>query len=1679
MRWFVRYQLLGQVAVEHGGAQLNLGGTQQRRLLAVLLSRRGEVVRVANLVDALWPDGREPQGAARSVLTYISRLRAALGPGATLDTLPHGYRLAPLSSEVDAEQFESLLAAADRLLPDAAVPAYDEALALWRGSPFAEFADEWWALAHVTRLQELHLAARESRAAALLSLGRGSAVADLELLVAEQPTRERSVSLLMQSLLSTGRRSEALSVYREFYLRLAEDTGLEPSDEIAALARAAAAGDPHPVGPGRALRGYTLYEKIGQGSSGFVYAAVEPGTNRRVAVKVIRPEYADSADYIRRFEAEAQVIARLEHPHIVPLYDYWREPGGAYLVMRHLSGGTARQVLIAGGVWSLRHVSRFVEEVGGALVTAHASGVVHRDVRLSNVLLDKDGTCYLADFGIAATASDADETADLRGLARCVHELLTGRRDLAPGISLPTPGDAHHLPRLVGFDAYPGLDPVLERASRGAGGYESVAEFILSWRAATGRPDGELSPLGSGTRRAVDDVRRVEAAAMARGAGLNPYCGLRPFGAAEARSFFGRDHEIADVLALLDRHPMVSVVGASGSGKSSLVRAGVVPALRQQGRLVVAITPGEAPDPALDEALREVAETGTPAEALLTSGSGLVVVIDQFEECWTLCADEVRDRFLTRIAAAIASGVQVLTTIRADLFDRPLADPSIGRRVTEGTYALTGLSPAELGVAVRMPAHQVCVEVEDTVVSALVGEASRQVGVLPLLQFTLTELFDLRRDGRITEETLTELGGMTGALGRRAEDAYGQLDVDAQRVVRAVLSRFVVPVDGEPDARRRARISELPAGSAPAVDAFVSARLLVTDRDPGTREPTIEVAHEALFQAWPRLSGWLQEDHAWLAQLHHLSGAARVWDAGGQVATDLYSPPRLQLVQETLALGDRHLSDCEQRFVAASAQARDAQQALERSRVARVRRALAGVVAALVIALLAGVVAVSQWRTADHSAAVASTTARSAKIEALVGRAEHLRLTHRDAAALLAIEAFRLADTPTTRAQMLSTFTASNGYLDTHVLPGAADVSRTGMVMPDGVTAFAAGPDRLFHDYDIDSGALGPALPSLGAGLDPVALMAGSADGTRLAVLQAQDPQRTNTVVGVIDLTTRKALLERPIAHSGANGAGVALSADGRILYASWVDGSAAAYQVPSGKLLAARPPATSDDPGAPNGGLALLGDSTLVLGGTTSVRVLDAHTLAVRRTIEVPPASALTISDAGAGRVVGNGPGGTTAIDLGAGRVLWKVDGLECRSAVASPTAGTFYCGDPTGRLQELDVATGAVRRELDAQNGEVQALWRARDDTELVAFSSDRPVVSRWRLDGGNGITATLPGDQSLTALSADGSTAVLATRHPGAPPIQEWGSLRVVSTRTGAVIRALPDDVIAAGWTAGDHLVGARTLPSGLTQLVDLGEGGVRPGSTFPAYTGGGVAPGYDVVPNNGLRGLDPAKPLWFAVQYQDGQRFTVLQGSKILSSTYFEAQSAGVDVTGDGKTVVTGSFDGIGIFDGASGRLRKRLEPEAGVIARIGRGGHLITATMSGDLRVFDLDSLDLVRSLPGSGGAITHFATSADDRLLVASGDDHRIALYDTDTGLQYGTPMTTAPSETTFVALSLDGTTLAYGGGQGAAVKVMSLAADDLVSAACRIAGRNLTAQEWLDNIGDLAPHRATCPQFS
>ncbi|HEX2619878.1 MAG TPA: serine/threonine-protein kinase, partial [Phototrophicaceae bacterium] len=570
----------------------------------------------------------------------------------------------------------------------------------------------------------------------------------------------------------------------------------------------------------RQIKGYELREKLGEGGFGAVYRAFQLIVEREVAIKFILPDYANQPEFIRRFDTEAQLVARLEHPYIVPMFDYWRDPEGAYLVMRWIRGGSLRHQLKANGIPSLHSTARIIEQISAALSFAHRSGIVHRDMKPDNVLIDEEGNAYLTDFGIAQVTGKVETSQvvsgtldyispeqlrgsppapgmDIYSFGVMIYELLTGEPPFLTGT--PSQKMNSHLydplPMIRDLrpDLPPGVDKIISKATAKEADerYQDVRELSLDFQRV-------LSP----------DDRNLRTSTILQIEPTNPYKGLRPFDEADAADFFGREELVDQILSnLSDDQRFLAVIGPSGSGKSSVVLAGVIPLLREgniegsEKWFIASMVPGSQPVHNLVAALLSVA-THPPThliDQLRSSTDGLVwaveglmagtegdllLVIDQFEEVFTLVSDETeRQHFLQllhRAVTADGSRLRVMITLRADFYDRPLLYEGFGALVEASTRVVLPLTAGEVERAISGPAQRVGLHVDTDLVAAMVNDVREQPGALPLLQYALTEIYERREGQALTLRGYTNSGGVLGALARRAEEVYEELSSEQQ-----------------------------------------------------------------------------------------------------------------------------------------------------------------------------------------------------------------------------------------------------------------------------------------------------------------------------------------------------------------------------------------------------------------------------------------------------------------------------------------------------------------------------------------------------------------------------------------------------------------------------------------------------------------------------------------------------------------------------------------------------------------------------------------------------------------------------------------------------------------------------------------------------------------------------------
>lgn len=774
----------------------------------------------------------------------------------------------------------------------------------------------------------------------------------------------------------------------------------------------------------RRVRGYVLRERIGSGGVGEVYRAYQDFVGRDVAIKVIGAQYANDPHFIHRFQVEAQTIARLEHPHIVPLYDYWRDAEGAYLVMRWVQGGNIRHALNREGGWELSRALSVVAQVGAAVAFSHRRNVIHRDLKPENILLDIEGNAYVTDFGIAIDLQEKklfDENisygspyyaapeqfsdrvvapqADVYSLGILIFEMLTGRSPFEANDTLEVLRQQFYVPlpsvRQYRSDVPEELDRILRRATEKDWQlrYAGVMEMLQDLRELTAEGDYDMPlpqpslglstkqlAIAYETRKLTSDITSTNTVLLSVEM-QNPYKGLQVFTEADAGSFFGRDEDVETLLQWLDMpaQRFVAVTGASGIGKSSLVQAGLFPALRRghyiqasEQWFIAEMSPGRDPIQALEEALLRVAvRAGDNLDALLWQDAEgviqaaqhvlpgeavLLLYVDQFEEIFTLVDDlAVREHFLKLLHTAATSDamtIYVVITLRADFYDAPLAYPDFARLMREATYVVLPLNEVQLREVVVNPAQRVGVQFEPNLDKVIVADVQQQANALPLLQYTLSEMFDLRdEENYIMHTTYQAVGGVTGALARRADLLYETMPIVHQRVARQLLLRLVVLNEDMELTRRRMIVHDVLSAfdeqnARLIMDAFVDHRLLAYDRDPRTRQPTVEIAHEALLTSWEPLRACIEDSTEGLRVRQRLGMALADWLFSGEDESFLATGARLSMFKQLLESEWVCLTAHERHYLQAS---------IELQQQQRRRRLLVGmvVVASVAVAVLA------------------------------------------------------------------------------------------------------------------------------------------------------------------------------------------------------------------------------------------------------------------------------------------------------------------------------------------------------------------------------------------------------------------------------------------------------------------------------------------------------------------------------------------------------------------------------------------------------------------------------------------------------------------------------------------------------------------------------------------------------
>jgi serine/threonine protein kinase len=810
--------------------------------------------------------------------------------------------------------------------------------------------------------------------------------------------------------------------------------------------------------PGTHLQHYELIRELGSGGMGTVFLARDVRLGRRVAIKFL---HTQDSELTQRFILEARATARCSHENIVIIYEVGEYEKSPFMVLEYLQGQPLTKAIGTSRLPPARAVELMVPVVK-ALASAHEQGIVHRDLKPENIIVTDSGGIKVLDFGIAKMlqgpeASEApvvpsppvapmfpsggtqdtgeltrggaimgtmaymspeqwgigvsvDHRTDIWAVGIMLFRMLAGKHPLDPlrGPQLMVTGMLDEpMPRLQ--EMAPGVPPDLA----------AVIDRCLLKHKEERFPDAlsllrALEPFLPG--RFNRELKLDE----------SPYAGLSSFQEADADRFFGRTREIAAIVNRIQDRPLIAVVGPSGTGKSSFVRAGLVPVLKRSGTAweALVIRPGRHPLSALASTVAPLMSSSTTVEEDVQEQQRLVerlytepgyvgsvlrsrarrqkrkilVFIDQFEELYTLVPD-ARERLaftacLTGIADDATSPIRVILSIRSDFLDRVPEDEQFMAELAQGLFFLTSPSREGLRDALVQPAEMAGYQFETpALVDNMMEHLEATQGALPLLQFAATQLWESRdkKNQLLTVSAYKSMGGIAGALASHADNVLAGMSTQERALVRALCLRLVTPE------RTRALVAadelrELTKDTAEMqrlIDHLVQARLLVVQTGGGATGATVEIVHESLIHSWPTLKRWLdegQEDSAFLEQLRH---AARQWQVNNLDTNLLW---RGELVGEAERFQRRfrgELPKLQRDFLAAvSAQAKKGR---------RLRSALvAGSTTFLVLLVIAAAVALvvirNSQREAQRQAAVAQaaeavargaeTAARAAETEA-------------------------------------------------------------------------------------------------------------------------------------------------------------------------------------------------------------------------------------------------------------------------------------------------------------------------------------------------------------------------------------------------------------------------------------------------------------------------------------------------------------------------------------------------------------------------------------------------------------------------------------------------------------------------------------------------------------------------
>jgi len=1094
-----------------------------------------------------------------------------------------------------------------------------------------------------------------------------------------------------------------------------------------------------------------------------------------------------------------------------------------------------------------------------------------------------------------------------------------------------------------------------------------------------------------------------------------PFRGLEVFREEHAKFFFGRESVVQRLQHYLQDHRFLAVIGPSGSGKSSVVQAGLIPALKKsRGQRAEGIAQINSSSPSAlrpplyslftpqDDPIRELAialrplmtppplTSGVIIEALMKNEkqleyigrdicqnageAKLLLVIDQFEEVFTQTADEQkRQRFfdsLLNTVEAANSPTFIVLTMRSDFLGKCAAYADLNTFIIDHLFQIGPMSLKELHEAIEEPAQRVGLEFEKGLVEIILRDASGAPGELPLIEHALLELYERRSGNQLTQAAYEEIGGISGALAKRAEAEFARLTSAQQEILRKMfVLRLIQPGEGTEDTRRRATKEELLAAGGNAKEAeavlqqWTNARLLTTTRDEEKKQEIVDVAHETLIRTWPKVQDWLKDERENTRLIGQLRQAAAEWQRAAESPDYLYTGAQLVRVEELQQHYAEDLTALEKRFIQAGIAQRErllqekaalVQKQAEQQRQSLRRTRVFATALAVLLVLAAGLAwqAIERGNAAKHRTLAANynlARALEEKAERAVneapqpGKSGLYRQGWIYAATALQqeTEPDSVAMTPAPAGALFDPGVIRNTFAEKWFSP-AVELHHRSInsvaFSPDGKMLASASDDQTIRLWDMASGESRRELKGHIGAVNSVAF---SPDGKMLA--SASDDQTIRQWDVASGESRRELKGQTYIVWS------VAFSPDGKMLASASDDETIRLWDVASGEprrelkgqtYIVGQRFIVRNVAFSPDGKMlaSTSSDQTIRLWDVASGesrRELKGHTNYVKSVAFSPDGKMLASASDDQTIRLWDVASGESSAEL-KGQTSWV------RSVAFSPDGKMLASASDDQTIRLWDVASGESRREL---KGHINTVWSVTfsPDGKMLASASSDQTIRLWNVASGES-RRELKGHTDIVwsvVFSPDGKMLASASSDQ---------TIRLWDVASGESCRELKEhtDIVKSVAFSPD----GKMLASG---------------------------------------SYDKTIRLW---DMTSGESRRELKGhTDIVRSVAFSP---------DGKMLASASDDGtIRLWDVASGELRRELKKHTNTVWSVvfsPDGKMLASASDDQTIRLWDAASGESCRELKGPSRAVKSMAFSPDGKMLASAGPDQTIRLWDVASG---------------------------------------------------------------------------------